>query len=131
MSSHKYAKAKGRRAKNQFLLLRFDMIDSPAWLSLSTNAQALWLHIRRRYNGYNNGEISYSCREAANKLNVSPNTASRNFKELQEKGFIKIALFAGFQNKHRTASRWIMTHEPYKNKAPTNEWRKWSKSAPT
>ena len=121
----KYAKAKGR-GKTTFVRLRHDMMDSPAWQSMSANAQALWLHITRRYNGYNNGEISLSCREAADKLHISPNTASRVFKELQEKGFIRTGTFAGFRNKHRTATRWILTHEVCDGKPPTNEWRNYT-----
>lgn len=36
----------------------------------------------------NNGKISFSVRQAAHVLNVSVNTASRAFHELQAKGFI-------------------------------------------
>lgn len=120
-----YQRSKGRSKTPTFVMLRFDIMDSPAWLSLPPNAQALWCHIKRRYNGHNNGEISYACREAAERLNVSPNTANRAFIELEKKGFIKAALFAGFQNKHRTATRWIITSEEHNGKKPTNEWRNW------
>lgn len=120
-----YQKAKGRSKGQTFVMLRNDIIDSPAWQSLSSKSQALWLHIRRRYKGHNNGDIPLSCREAAIKLNVSKNTAGKAFQELQDKGFIKIGEFAGFVNKHRRSTRWIMTDEEYNGCKATNEWRAW------
>ena len=118
-----YAFNKGRSKKITFVMLRHDMMDSPTWRSLPPNARCVWCEIMRRYNGINNGNISLSCREASELCNISKNTAARAFKDLQEKGFIKIALFAGFKNKHRTANRWIITHEQLGNKPPTNEWK--------
>lgn len=106
-------------------MLRFDMFDSPAWRHLPSEAQALWLHIRRRYNGTNNGEIPLSCREAAELLNISKNTASRAFERLIEHGFIKIGEDSDFRLKLRKSRRWIMTHEAYASRGPTNEWRDW------
>ena len=84
-----YVKAKGRKDPN-FIMLRHDMIDSAAWRSMPAHAQALWIHIRRRYNGYNNGEIPLSCREAAQLLKVSKNTAGKMFEILIDRGFIDI-----------------------------------------
>lgn len=121
----KYAKVRGRSKSTTFVMLRNDIIDSPAWLSLSAKSQALWLHIRRRYNGYNNGDIPLSCREAATRLNINKNTASQAFKELQETGFLKVGEFSGFKNKRRQATRWLLTNEEFNGKPPTNEWRKW------
>lgn len=124
----KYSKAKGRSNKATFVMLRYDLMDSPAWLSLSANAQALWLHIRRRYWGENNGDIPLSTREASKLLHVSPSTASRTFKELQEKGFIAVGEASSFDFKMKRATRWILTDERYNGKPPTNEWRSFKKS---
>tara|TARA_B100001989_G_scaffold249291_1_gene224325 strand:- start:2984 stop:3352 length:369 start_codon:yes stop_codon:yes gene_type:complete len=118
-----YQKSKGRTKGHNFVMLRHDMMDSPAWHSLSPNARCVWTEIMRRYNGTNNGKIPLSCREAAKFCKISKATASRAFKELEEKGFIKIAVFAGFKNKHRVSNHWIVTHERYDNKPPTNEWK--------
>jgi len=123
--SGKYQKAKGRSKTPKFVMLRFDMMDSEAWQSLSPKAKALWCQIMRRYNGINNGEIPLSCREAGKLLNVSKNTANLAFRELEDKGFIKVGLYAGFRNKQRVATRWVVTHQGYKGKPPTNEWRQW------
>ena len=118
-----YAKNKGRQKGHNFVMLRHDIMDSPAWKFLSPNARCVWLEIMRRYNGNNNGNIALSCREAAELCNISKNTAARAFQELQDTGFIKIGTFAGFKNKHRVSTRWVVTHERCDNKPPTNEWR--------
>lgn len=118
----KYTKAKGR-GKHNFVMLRHDMMKSAAWLSLSAKARCVWTEIMLRYNGNNNGEIPLSCREAGELCNIGKGTAKRAFDELKDKGFIKIGSYAGFQNKYRYATRWIVTHEFLDGKQPTNEWR--------
>ena len=120
----KYAKSKGRSKSPNFVMLRHDIMKSPAWRSLSPNTRCVWLEIMFRYKGDNNGEIPLSCREAGELLGVGKNTAYRAFTELEDRGFIKVGLIAGFKNKQRMATRWIVTHESYNGKPPTNEWRK-------
>jgi hypothetical protein len=118
-----YGKAKGR-GKTTFIMLRHDIADSIAWKSISTNARCVWLEIMRRYNGKNNGEIALSCREAGILCNISKNTASKAFKDLQEKGFIKIGTASSFDYKMKKSTRWIVTHEALNMNRPTNEWKK-------
>lgn len=113
------------RSHPSFIMLRHDMMESEAWKSLSVASQALWLYIRKRYNGNNNGEIPLSCREASSFLNVSKNTAAKAFEELENRGFIKVGRDSDFRLKTKTSRRWVMTHESYNNHGPTNEWRQW------
>ncbi len=120
-----YEKAKGRSRTPNFVMLRHDMMESPAWLSLSCNAKCVWLEIRHRFKGDNNGNIPLSCREAAQLNKISKVTAKRAFDELEEKGFIKVALYSTFTNKQKTSRRWIMTHEPFNERPPTNEWKRY------
>ena len=119
-----YSKAKGR-SKSTFVMLRHDIMKSAAWRSLSPNAKCVWLEIMFRYKGDNNGDISLSCREAAEFLGIGKNTAHRAFIELEDRGFIKVGVIAGFNNKQRMATRWIVTHENHNGKSPTNEWRQY------
>lgn len=123
-----YSKSKGRRSAPSFVMLTNDIIDSEAWKSLSSNSQALWLHIRRRYNGYNNGDIPLSCREAGELLNISKNTAGKAFKELLDRGFIKVGSVGGFRVKKRYSTRWILTDEEFNGCKATKEWKKWKPS---
>ena len=112
-------------------MLRFDIMQSAAWLSLDPVARCLWTEIVFRYNGYNNGNIGLSCREAAERLNVSKDTAARAFNDLQDRGFITIAVDSAFRIKTKQSRRWRLTHEqahenyePHE-RLPSNDWRKW------
>ena len=125
MSSRRLNK-KGRNNKSRFVMLRYDIMDSPAYGALSTVERCVYLAIKRRFNGHNNGEIPLSCREAAELCNVSKNTASSAFRGIQEKGFVSVTVEAGFNQKGgRRSRRWRLTEEPFNGHPPTSDWRNW------
>ena len=64
---------------------------SEAWATLSPGPRALYVELKRRYNGSNNGKIILSHRDAATALNVHRNTVGPWFTELQDRGFIHMA----------------------------------------
>ena len=121
-----YQKAKGRSKKgHKHTQLWHSMQDSPAWQSLSLSARCVWLEIMRRFNGFNNGDIPLSCREVSELCHISKGTASKAFKELIKKGFIKVGMYSSFTCKYKKSRRWIITHYPHNEKAPTNDWQDW------
>ncbi|WP_253283978.1 hypothetical protein [Ruegeria sp. HKCCD6428] len=61
---------------------------SEAWATLPPGPRALYVELKRRYNGSNNGDIILSHRDAATALNVHRNTVGPWFRELQQRGFI-------------------------------------------
>lgn len=61
---------------------------SEAWATLSPGPRALYIELKRRYNGANNGQIILSHRDAATALYVHRNTVGPWFRELEERGFI-------------------------------------------
>lgn len=61
---------------------------SLAWRSLKPGPRALYIELKRRFNGYNNGAIILSHRDAAKALNVHRNTVGDYFRELEERGLI-------------------------------------------
>lgn len=61
---------------------------SLAWRSLKPGPRALYIELKRRYNGNNNGAIILSHRDAAKALNVHRNTVGDYFRELEERGLI-------------------------------------------
>lgn len=63
---------------------------SQAWATLKPGPRALYIELKRRYNGANNGRIFLSHRDAANSLSVHRNTVGPWFDELQERGFIRM-----------------------------------------
>ncbi|SLN76312.1 hypothetical protein ROG8370_03864 [Roseovarius gaetbuli] len=64
--------------------------SSEAWSTLKPGPRALYIELKRRFNGSNNGHIILSHRDAENALNVHRNTVGGWFKELEERGFIRL-----------------------------------------
>jgi hypothetical protein len=92
-----------------FVMLHWYMLDSAAWRGLSAHAQAAYIHLHRRYNGSNNGEIGLSVRELAERLSCSKDTASRVLIELENSGFIATETVGAFSRKNRKASTYRLT----------------------
>lgn len=114
--------------KGRFVLFHDDMLNSPAFRSLSCQAKCALISLKQRFYGTNNGQISLSCRECATQNKMSRNTAHRALKELEEKGFIQTTSTGWFGT--RQASTYRLTMDANKNtlERPTNEWRNWGKS---
>ena len=62
---------------------------TPAWATLKPGPRALYVELKRRYNGGNNGRIRMAMREAADLLNVHRNTVGDYFEELERRGLIR------------------------------------------
>jgi len=88
------ARSKHRQDKrDQFTMMTRVLMQTDAWRSLSTTAQALYPWVRLEWKGSkvnNNGKISLSVRQAAERMGVSKDTAARAFQELQAKGFLHV-----------------------------------------
>ena len=78
-----YQRTKGH-GKGTFVMVRHDIMKSPAGRSLSSNARCVWREIMFRYKGDNNGDIPLSCRETAELLGIGKSTAYRAFAELED-----------------------------------------------
>tara|TARA_R110002110_G_scaffold414910_2_gene646367 strand:+ start:860 stop:1240 length:381 start_codon:yes stop_codon:yes gene_type:complete len=117
---------KGRNKHGNFVLLRHDIMDSPAYLSMSPAARCVYQAIKRRFNGHNNGDIPLSCREASDICKISKTTAANAFEEVRRKGLAEVASEAGFNQKGgRRSRRWRLTEEPCNGQPATSDWRKW------
>ena len=119
------ANATGRNAHSQFILLHHYVLNCLAWKSLSPSAKALLLAVWQRHNGTNNGEISFSVREAAN-IGLSKDQASRAFNELMERGFLKVHRQALFTTKNKEARTWEITAERFGDNAPSKDFMRLS-----
>ena len=90
----------GQPQKNQrhktgghFAALPRELMETPAWRGLSVYAQALYPWLKLEWRGAkanNNGKISLSVRQAAERMGVGINTAARAFHDLQAKGFLVV-----------------------------------------
>lgn len=80
----------GKRGAGRHVHLAEWVQATEAWTTMKPTPRALYIELRRRFNGTNNGEIFLSVRDAAKALNVSKDTAGAAFRELIERGFIRM-----------------------------------------
>ncbi|AMS40508.1 hypothetical protein FHS67_002881 [Aminobacter aminovorans] len=110
---------KGRSTSGpRYVALPEWILACQAYRSLGPYARCLYVEIKRRYNGQNNGNISMSYREAAHLLGCSNKPVPNAIDELIEKGFIKPSQKGSFDWKTRLdsgamrATTWILTELP-------------------
>ena len=65
---------------------------SKAWATMKPGPRALYVELKRRFNGSNNGTIFLSHRKAAMALSVHRNTVGGWFQELERRGFIRLMI---------------------------------------
>ena len=88
------------------------MQDSLGYKSLvlhCTGALAVYIDLAMRYNGTNNGDISYSVREGKTRLGINPNTVGKYLKALERYGLIITTQKGSFDFKKRHASTYELT----------------------
>ena len=97
-----------------FVGVETGMMKSPAWRHLEGDSIKLLLDImgRTKHDGSNNGEVSYSTREAAALLGSTKNTAAKRFQQLVAHGFLAEVQKGAFSVKHRVATTWRLTLLP-------------------
>ncbi len=88
---------KKRKRSPPFVRLLNELIDSKAWQELSCYARAVYIEIHRKYNGRNNGNLSYTYREA-NKL-MGRKRFTKALKELVNNGLIDVIRSGGLYRK--------------------------------
>ena len=81
------------------------LLASAAWQSLDVYERALYVEFKARYNGVNNGGISFSGDEMAAALNCSNRPADRARDKLISRGFVKVAQHGHFDWKSRGENR--------------------------
>ncbi|MCI5040687.1 MAG: hypothetical protein MRY81_13495, partial [Donghicola eburneus] len=81
---------RGKKGAGRFVQLTEYMQATAAWKDLKPGPRALYVELKRRFNGSNNGEIFLSHRDAAKALNVHPNTVGGYYQALEEHGFIRM-----------------------------------------
>ncbi|MDC3177599.1 helix-turn-helix domain-containing protein [bacterium] len=112
----------------RFVKLTYALIESEAWRWLRPISEAVYIELRRRYNGLNNGKISLSLAEAARVLRASKSSIQKALVELEEHGLIKVVKRGYFTG--RMASEYALTDEQLDGYPPTREWRRWQPTKP-
>jgi len=85
--------------------------------------------IARAYDGRNNGRIGLSVRQAAERCNIAKDTASRAFKDLEERGFVDCVTRGAFSRKSMHATEWRLTWWPcdVAGELPSKRFLNWGK----
>lgn len=108
----KVKKLNGRKSLNSFVQIPKYMKESSGYKYLLLNckgALTVYIDLADRYNGINNGEISYSVREGKENLGLTPNTVGKYLKALEHYGFIITTQKGCFNLKKRHASTYEIT----------------------
>ena len=77
----------------KFTTINLYVVDAPAWRAVKTTSHSLFILLCLEWGGpkyNNNGKITLSVRQAAERMGVSRDTAAKAFRELQSKGFIVV-----------------------------------------
>lgn len=77
-----------RGRAGRFVQLHHHVLNCEAWQAMKPGPRALYIELRKLFNGGNNGELFLSQRDAARALNVTKDTAGAYFKTLEAHGFI-------------------------------------------
>ena len=93
--------------------------------------RALYVELKRQYNGNNNGRIFLSHREAANALSIGRDTVGRHYKELVERGFLSVTRghFLGPDGVGQ-AALYALTEEALDGCPATKKFMLWKNKAP-
>jgi hypothetical protein len=118
----------GRNTYDRFIMIWHYMYEAPAYQSLKPITRAVLIELKRRFNGSNNGRISYSVRQMAARINCGKDAAGYAFHELIQKGFVRCTSPGGFNYKLRHASQWELTEEECNGKPATKEFMAWRPS---
>jgi hypothetical protein len=119
--------ATGRsKRKDQFVPVAYGMAHSPAWRSLTGSAVKVYIELRSRYNGGNNGRLTLSLDEGSRLLGLGKATVRRAFLELETKGFVRCTKRGRWYG--RLASEYAVSDRSHDGLPPANLWSRWQPS---
>ena len=111
MSNKKWSRVNNRRKNGTFSQLPHALLDSPAFISLSSKAVKCLIDIFRPYNGINNGDLSCTIKVMKQRGWKSKNHLERAKQELLENGIIVLTRQGGRNKCNLYAVTWIQIHE--------------------
>jgi hypothetical protein len=119
------ARRRKRNGGERFVKLDHYILKSAAWAALEPDAVKVLLAVWMRYNGMNNGEITFSIREAE-PFGLKKDRAARAFKQLQALGFLEMTRDSGFNVKTRASRVWRLTMLPTGTRLASKEFMRWA-----
>jgi hypothetical protein len=109
------------------MTLDYVMTQSAAFRTLPGHAVKVFIELRGRYNGNNNGHLRLSFLEAKRLLEMGQGTIDRAFRVLQERGFIKLRKPGDWYG--RLAAEWEITALGMDGNIPSRDWNHWTRAA--
>ncbi|MFK4824686.1 hypothetical protein ACI0FM_07830 [Paenochrobactrum sp. BZR 588] len=116
-----------RKGKSKFIMIDSYVKRSPAWKALTPVERAVYIEVKWRYDGVNNGRIGLGLRELAEEINMGRDTAGRALDALVGYGFIVKTKASAFNVKNRAATEWRLTEYTcdVTGELPTKTFMKW------
>ena len=121
-----------KKGAGRFVQLPEWVQASEAWATMRPASRALYIELKRRFTGGNNGKIILSHRDAATALNIHRNSVGPLFADLQTRGFIMMtqAPHLGPSGIGR-ASIWALEELPIEQGKPAGKaFMRWRKTKP-
>jgi IclR helix-turn-helix domain len=119
---------KGRSEGEQYAVVTYAMLHSAAWRSLSGAAVKVFLELRTRFYGGNNGRLILSLEEASRLLGLGKGTVHRALGELQDKGLVIRTKKGHWYG--RQASTWAVVDKPIEGMGAVQGWKTWQPPPP-
>jgi len=122
-----YRGKKGGKNSPRFVQLHLSLMKTDAWQDLDPVSRALYVEIKARFDGSNNGSIGLGCRDAARALNIGKSTVSRAIQSLEDHGFIRKGTLSSFNTNGRQVTEWRLTEllDDRNNAPPSREFQEW------
>lgn len=117
MKKNRTGRSKG---EGQYFKMSYSMAQSAAVRSLSGGALKVFIELRCRFNGSNNGRLTLSMDEAAELLHMSKSTVWRALQQLVDRGLVKKTKDGHWYG--RLASEYAVTDRSFDGVPPTNDW---------
>lgn len=116
-----------RKGKSKFIMIDGYVKRCAAWKALTPVERAVYLEVKWRYDGMNNGRIGLGLRELANEINMGRDTAGRALDALVRYGFIVKTKASAFNVKNRKVAEWRLTEYPcdVTGELPTKTFMRW------
>lgn len=105
------------------MTLSYSLLNSEAWRTLSGPAVKVFLELRTRFHGGNNGKLHLSLEEAAGLLQLGKATVMRAFTDLEERGLIACTKRGQWYG--RVASEWAVFDKGVDGDLPSYRWKQW------
>ena len=124
-------RSKFKKGGSKFIQLEHWIYDSPAYQSLKPGPRAIYVELKRQFNGHNNGDIFLSQRVAGKALNVGRDTVGKYLVELEAKGFIVKTMghYLGPEGVGQ-AAKWALTELSMNGNSATKEFMNWKSKSP-